>query len=132
MPRVLWPLLRRRPMIQVTLELALGTQQVVRNLLADTGAGATNAGFELVLDEDDCLMCGAPPAHRVVLRGAYAGVFPVHLVRVQIRQIGFDHHVFAIGVAAPPAGFDGIAAFKFLNRFTYGNFGDPGSFALET
>jgi hypothetical protein len=27
--------------------------------------------------------------------------------------------------------FDGIACFRFLNRFTYGNFGDPGQFGLE-
>ncbi|MBI3412163.1 MAG: hypothetical protein HY040_27855 [Planctomycetes bacterium] len=27
--------------------------------------------------------------------------------------------------------FDGIACFSFLNRFHYGNFGNPGSFGLE-
>ncbi|HUY31727.1 MAG TPA: hypothetical protein VMV69_03030 [Pirellulales bacterium] len=30
-----------------------------------------------------------------------------------------------------PAGFDGVACFGFLNRFTYGNFGDPHQFGLE-
>jgi hypothetical protein len=30
-----------------------------------------------------------------------------------------------------PRPFDGIACFRFLNRFTYGNFGDPNQFGLE-
>ena len=33
-------------------------------------------------------------------------------------------------MAAPP-GFEGIASFRFLDRFTFGNFGDPGQFGLE-
>lgn len=36
-----------------------------------------------------------------------------------------------VGVADTPKGFDGIACFPFLNRFTYGNFGDRASFTLE-
>jgi hypothetical protein len=36
-----------------------------------------------------------------------------------------------VGVRSVPAGFDGIACFAFLDRFTYGNFGDPGQFGLE-
>ena len=35
-----------------------------------------------------------------------------------------------MGVPSVPAGFDGIACFGFLNGFTYGNFGDPGMFAM--
>ena len=31
-----------------------------------------------------------------------------------------------------PRGLDGLACFRFLNRFSYGNFGDPGQFGLET
>jgi hypothetical protein len=31
----------------------------------------------------------------------------------------------------PPTGFDGIACFRFLNRFTYGNFGAATHFGLE-
>jgi hypothetical protein len=34
-------------------------------------------------------------------------------------------------VPAYPVGFGGIACFRFLNRFTYGNFGDPNQFGLE-
>jgi hypothetical protein len=29
------------------------------------------------------------------------------------------------------ADFDGLACFRFLNRFGYGNFRDPGVFGLE-
>ena len=36
-----------------------------------------------------------------------------------------------VGVPSVPPGFDGIACFPFLNRFTYGNFGDSGQFGLE-
>jgi len=35
-------------------------------------------------------------------------------------------------MGAFPPGFDGTACFGFLNRFTYGNFGDPGQFGLES
>jgi hypothetical protein len=37
----------------------------------------------------------------------------------------------AVGVPAVPPGFDGLVCFSFLNRFTYGNFGDPSQFGLE-
>jgi hypothetical protein len=115
----------------VVLTLAGGGQQVTRDLLADTGAGTTNAGFELLLEESDCLLCGGIPARPIVLGGAYMGSHPVYLVRVQVSGLAFDHHLRVVGVSAPPSGLDGIACFRFLNRFTYGNFGDPGQFGLE-
>jgi hypothetical protein len=43
-----------------------------------------------------------------------------------------DRQVRAAAVPAFPAGFDGVAGFRFLNRFTYGNFGDPTRFGLES
>ena len=76
-------------------------------------------------------MAGARPARPVSLRGAYSGHFPVYLIRVQLPSLQFDDGVPAVAVARVPTGFDGIACFRFLNRFTYGNFGDPGSFGLE-
>jgi hypothetical protein len=132
MPRAEWPLLHGRPVIQVLLTLVQGGQQVARQLLADTGAGTATAGFELLLDEQDCLLCGGIPLQGVVLGGAYSGSYPVYLVQVCIPLLGFDRAVPAVGVPAGPAGFDGIACFPFLNRFTYGNFADPGKFGLET
>jgi hypothetical protein len=76
-------------------------------------------------------MCGGIPAHPVTLGGAYLGSFPVYVVRLQIPTLSFDHYIRAAAVPACPAGFNGIAGFRFLNRFTYGNFGDPGQFGLE-
>jgi hypothetical protein len=132
MPRVHWPLLRRQPQVEVTLTLAVGRQAVVRRLLADTGAGTARAGFELLLDEQDCLLCGGVPLQPVVLGGAYSGNFPVYLLRVEVPGLGFDRLTPVVGISRSPHGFDGIACFRFLNRFTYGNFGDPDGFGLET
>ena len=131
MARALWPLLHHRPIIQVALTVAQGSQQIVRSLLADTGAGSMQAGFELLLSEQDCLMCGGILWPSVALGGAYAGSFPVYVVHVKIPVLGFDKPVPAVGVPAVPIGFDGIACFPFLNRFTFGNFADPGQFGLE-
>jgi hypothetical protein len=52
-------------------------------------------------------------------------------LRVQIPGLGFDQDRQVVGIAARPAGFDGNACFRFLNQFTYGNFGDPTQFGPE-
>src|SRR5207249_3053747 len=39
-----------------------------------------------------------------------------------------DEPVPVVGVFRVPPGFDGIAGFRFLNRFHYGNSADPSSF----
>lgn len=132
MPRVQWPLLHHRPSVEIVLTQAAGGPSVSRHLIADTGAGSSQAGFELILAESDCLLYGGIPAQPVVLGGAYSGSFQVYVVRVQIPPLGFDHSIRAVGVPACPTGFEGIACFRFLNRFNYGNFGDPGMFGLET
>jgi hypothetical protein len=132
MPRAQWPLFHDRPSIQVTLPLTAGGQPLIRQLMADTGAGTLRSGFELLLEEKDCLLCGGSQSYPVILGGAYTGSFPVYVVRVQLAALGFDHHVRAAAVPAFPSGFGGIACFRFLNRFTYGNFGDPNQFGLET
>jgi hypothetical protein len=46
--------------------------------------------------------------------------------------LGFKEDLPVLGVANPPSGLDGIACFRFLNRFTYGNFGSANEFGLET
>lgn len=132
MPRKIWPLSNHRPAVRIVLTLTLGGQQLPRDLLADTGAGPATARFELLLNENDCIQCGSSLSYRVTLGGAYAGVFPLFMVRVQIPELGFHRYIRAVGVRAPPRGFDGLACFRFLNRFTYGNFGDAGQFGLET
>jgi hypothetical protein len=131
MPRVVWPLLAGRPVIQGILTSTATGLPVLRDLLADTGAGRVQGGFELILAENDCLGCGGLPAQPVVLGGAYAGSFPVCVLRMQIPALGFDQYLRAVGVGNVPAGLGGIASFRFLNQFTYGNFGSPSQFGLE-
>ncbi|HVA51533.1 MAG TPA: hypothetical protein VNH11_34650 [Pirellulales bacterium] len=132
MPRVHWPLLHDRPVVEVILALAQGGQQIVRKLLADTGAGDRNAGFELLLDEYDCLLCGGIPLQPVALGGAYIGPYPVYSIQVRIPLLGLREAIQVVGVPSPPAGFDGIACYRFLNRFNYGNFANQDQFGLET
>lgn len=131
MPPVRWPLRHRRPTIAVTLPQAKGKR--VRHLIADTGAGSDQAAFELLLRESDCRGSnGSPVMGQVQLGGAYSGWFNVYLVEVHIARLSFAGFVAVVGVPRVPDGFDGIACFKFLNRFHYGNFGDPDRFGLES
>ena len=132
MPRVSWALHHDRPSVEIALTLAAQGQQLgTRRLLADTGAGTENAPFQLLLAHSDCLACGGKPVGGVMLRRAYRGHHPLYLIRVQIPALGFDQDLPAVGILAPPSGFDGVACFPFLNRFTYGNFGNAGEFGLE-
>ena len=131
MPRVQWPLWRDRPCVQVVLTRIATGQPLPRTLLADSGAGRRFSAVELILDETDCLQCGSPRGSLMILRGAYGGHFPVYDIAVQLPALGFAQRLRAVGVPSLPRGFDGIPGFRFLNRFTYGNFGDPGQFGLE-
>jgi hypothetical protein len=117
--------------VQVVLTLAPSGQQIPRILLADTGAGSRHVDFQPILDEDDCLLYGGVPHPPVNLGGAYVGSFPVYDLRVRLPALGFDEIVRAVGVPSVPAGFDGLACFAYLDRFTYGNFGNPDVFGLE-
>jgi hypothetical protein len=132
MPRAQWPLRHGRPIIEVVLTLAQGGPKVTRILLADTGAGAMHDPVDIVLDEIDCLMCGGNPAQIVPLGGSYTGFHPVYVVPIEIPSLSFQGDLFVVGVAKTPDGFDGIACFRLLNRFTYGNLGNPLAFGLET
>lgn len=132
MPRIQWPLLRGRPSIQVVLTLIQGSQPLTRTLLADTGAGSQMADFHLILQEADCLRCGGFLLQPKVLGGAYSGSFRTYSLPVQVPALGFVQTLRVVAVPSVPRGFDGIACFSFLNRFTYGNFGDAGRFGLET
>jgi hypothetical protein len=67
----------------------------------------------------------------VVLSGAYAGTFTVLTVHIEIPALQAAMWIRAVAAHNPPPGFDGIACFRFLKRFSYGNFGDPGKFGLE-
>jgi hypothetical protein len=113
------------------LTLAANGKSLARTLIADTGAGSQGAQFQLILDEDDCLLCGGSPLQSITLGGAYVGSFPSYGLAVRIPALSFDQIVRVVGVSKTPLGFDGIACFGFLNQFTYGNLGDGGQFGLE-
>jgi hypothetical protein len=132
--RICWPLRNSRPRVQARLVNLPQTRTVMRELLADTGAGSGYSLYELILSEDDCYQFGSRQGRNVNLGGAYTGVFPLYLVRIVIVALGFDRRVLTVPVPAMqlPIGFDGLAAFSFLNRFTYGNFGHSDQFCLET
>ena len=67
----------------------------------------------------------------ISLGGAYVGSYPVYLIQVEIPLLGVAGDFRAVGVPKPSKTLDGIAGFQFLNRFTYGNFGNPLEFGLE-
>jgi hypothetical protein len=130
MPRVTWPLLNGRPRLSADVGRA-GRQIRALELLADSGAGDASSRFDLILIERDCHALGGQEEAPIALTGAYPGTFPVFRLRVQVPALGFDRVLFVVGVATAPSGFDGLACFCFLNRFGYGNFGDPARFGLE-
>lgn len=131
MPREESSLRHGRPCVRIVLTLAQGGQPFPRTLLADTGAGSLKSGFELILDEADCVLCGGIPLQPVTLGGAFTGTFPTYLLSVRLPALGFDKYLRVVGVPSIPAAFDGLACFSFLNRFHYGNFGNSGTFGLE-
>ena len=124
----LWPLRKDRPCIEVLLPRP--KRSVIRRLLADSGAGSLSSVVQLVFRDRDCVKTGGPVIGKVKLGGAYAGEYPVYLVEVRIPSLNFRDFVPAAGVSRVPDGFDGIACFRFLNRFHYGNFADVHKFGL--
>ncbi len=96
MPPAQWALEYDRPLIQVVLSLPIG-QDLVRRLVADTGAGTRKSVFQLILAEMDCLQCGGIFMGQVQLGGAYSGWCPVYLVEVRISQFNFNEPVPVVG-----------------------------------
>lgn len=129
MPPVSWPLHNRRPSVELALSHVRGRRR--QRLVADTGAGSDRAPFDLILRAEDCRPDGFEVVARARLSGAYQGWFDVYSVAVRIPRLRFAESVLVVGAPAVPVGFDGIACFKFLNRFHYGNFGDTDRFGLE-
>jgi hypothetical protein len=134
MPRVIWQLERNRPVVKIQLVATASDPEVTRTLLADTGAGGFNAPFELILSTSDCQRyMGLQSGYEVALGGAIVGAYPIYAIRIEIPMLSWSRRVQAVAVpdTACPAGFDGVACFRFLNLFTYGNFGDQRQFGLE-
>jgi hypothetical protein len=130
MPQVVWPLWNERPCIEIELTVAQSGQPFPRTLIADTGGGLLTDPYQLVLVANDCLLCGGVRFLPVTLGGAFSGSFPLFFLPVRIPALAFDQYLRAVGVPSVPPGFDGIACFNLLNRFTYGNLGDPSRFGL--
>ena len=131
MPRVMWQLERDRPVVKIQLASTASDPAVTRTLLADTGAGGANAPFELILSASDCQRyMGLQSAYEVALGGAIVGAYPIYALRIEIPMLSWSRRVQAVAIpdTACPVGFDGIACFRFLNLFTYGNFGDQRQF----
>jgi hypothetical protein len=77
---------------------------------------------------------GLQSSDDVTLGGAIHGTYPIYAMRVEIPVLSVARHMRVVAVpdTACPAGLDGIACFRFLNSFTYGNFGERQQFGLET
>lgn len=86
-----------------------------------------------MLSESDCKLQGSLKVDQVGLGGAILGIFPVYLLEVEIPALSFIGRVTVAAVPRErlPESLDGIAAFRFLNSFTYGNFGKTTEFGLE-
>jgi hypothetical protein len=130
LPLVKWSLHKRRPRIEISLVKTKARRR--RRLVADTGGGSDQAPFELLLLERDRRKSGGVVEGQVSLSGAFTGWFNVYSVKIRIPRLSFREDVRIVGVPKVPEGFDGIACFKFLNRFHYGNSGDCDHFGLET
>ena len=131
MTRAVWPLNHGRPGVEVELLVPGSERGQRRLLLADTGAGTASAPFDLLLDEQDCLIAARQAGRLIRLSGAYSGEFRSYTIGIALPQLTFSAVLTAIGVERPPRGFDGIAGFRFLDRFSYGNFGRSAQFGLE-
>src|SRR5262249_10812049 len=129
MPRVTWPHRYGRPSVRAELTLPDG-RTLTLDLLVCTAAGPADSPFDLLLEETDCRLCGGQPGPRVRLHGmtCYESSFPSYALPVRIPELAYDDDLTAVAVRAAPPGFDGIACFRFLERFYYGNFGKAGEF----
>lgn len=130
MPRLVWPLLNGRPVVEVVLTLNLTGTKLPRVLLADTGTGSAAASTDFILTESDCRACGRY-AGTIALTGAFAGIYKLFRTTVQIPALNFDQVLLAVGVPRIGRDYDGIAGYLFLNRFNFGNFGQRDHFGIE-
>jgi hypothetical protein len=133
MPQVSWRHVRGRPVIEIMLA-SPGGSQALRVLLADTGAGSIRESMELILSEEDGRRFSVGNAGTLRLGRAFTGDFSAFWVSTSVPMLGFAGVCLAVAVPSSllPNQLQGIACFRFLNRFTYGNFGDFDRFGLET
>ena len=134
MPRQSWLLRDDIPVIEILLRERFSGFTETRVLVADTGAGPRFSPFELVLSVADGIRFGGRVLNSAYVGGAFQGEFPIRAVEIEMPT--FKLRRMADALIVPDLGafgdFDGLAAFRLLNSFTYGNFGNPAEFGLET
>lgn len=104
-----------------------------RTLLADTGGGSATVAVDLVLSQADGARCGGKIQQLVNSGGAIHGSFEVRSIEIAIPALNLKRrvNVMLVPTETLPDGLQGIACFRFLNSFTYGNFSNPAEFGLE-
>ena len=134
MPRARWLLVGGQPVIEIELQEKHSGFTFTRTLLADTGGGSASVAVDLVLSQDDGARCGGKLQTHVSSGGAIHGSFEVRSIEIAIPDLNLRRRVNAmlVPVETLPDGLGGIACFRFLNSFTYGNGGNPAEFVLET
>lgn len=133
MPRASWSLVAGQPVIQIELRGKESGLSFTRTLLADTGGGSTSVPVDLALSIEDVERCGGIFRGYVGAGGAIDGNFKVYALDVTLPAMNLVSlvNVMAVPAETLPDGLKGIACFRFLNAFTYGNFGNPNEFGLE-
>lgn len=134
MPRFLWPLQNGQPVVSLYLRDVETGVLSPRTLLADTGAGDASTSVELILSQRDGEQFGQEWVGIAQAGGFVRGNFEIQLVPITIPVLKVSRLAAALLIPATelPQGLDGIAGFRLLNAFAYGNFGDSKRFGLET
>ncbi len=133
MPRFTWPLQNGQPIISIYLRDVETGVLLPRTLLADTGAGDACTSVELILSQRDGKQFGQRWVGNAQGGGFVRGNFEIQLVPIVIPAVNVSRLAAALLIPANelPQGLNGIAGFRLLNAFSYGNFGDPKRFGLE-
>ena len=133
MPRFLWPLQNGQPVISIYLRDVETEVLSPRVLLADTGAGDAFTAVELILIQRDGERFGREWLGNAQAGGFVRGNFEIQLVPIVIPALNVARLATALLIPPSelPQGLSGIAGFRLLNKFSYGNFGDPKRFGLE-
>ena len=134
MPRQSRLLVNDCPAVETELREPYSGFTATRTLLADTGARRRFGPADLILWPADTARFGISEVASAGVSGALQGQFRVFLVEIEMPALRLVRSVRALSVPSSHffPGFDGFACFRFLNTFTYGNFGNPAEFGLET
>ena len=133
MARVSWALQNGQPVVRLYLREPGTGVLLPRTLLADTGAGSSRVPIELALSENDVARFGARGTTTMISSGAIRGQFSTASVWIELPSLNLSRQVAVMTVPASqlPQGLDGIVTYRFLNEFSFGNFGDRTTFGLE-